>query len=88
MAPGLYERVTPLHSWNAAHTLTNALLFNLQRHSDHHVWPARPYFQLRHHPESPQLPMGYAGMALLAMCPPLWRRVMDPRVKVLRARTI
>jgi alkane 1-monooxygenase len=84
--PGVYERVTPLHSWNAAHRLTNALLFNLQRHSDHHVWPARPYYKLRNHPDSPQLPMGYAGMALLAMFPPLWRRVMDPRVQAHRAR--
>lgn len=84
--PGVYERVTPLHSWNAAHRLTNALLFNLQRHSDHHFWPARPYYELRHHPESPQLPTGYAGMALLAMFPPIWRRVMDPRVQAHRSR--
>ena len=84
--PGVYERVTPLHSWNAAHRLTNALLFNLQRHSDHHVWPARPYYKLRNHPDSPQLPTGYAGMALLAMFPPLWRRVMNPRVQAHRAR--
>jgi alkane 1-monooxygenase len=84
--PGVYERVTPLHSWNAAHRLTNALLFNLQRHSDHHVWPTRPYYKLRNHADSPQLPTGYAGMALLAMFPPLWRRVMDPRVHAHRAR--
>jgi alkane 1-monooxygenase len=80
LRPGVYERVTPVHSWNASQWLTNALLFNLQRHSDHHAWAARPYFKLRHHPEAPQLPTGYAGMALLAMVPPLWRRVMDPRV--------
>jgi alkane 1-monooxygenase len=84
--PGVYERVSPLHSWNASHRLTNALLFNLQRHSDHHVWPQRPYHTLRHHAESPQLPLGYAGMALLALVPPLWRRVMDPRVAAHRAR--
>ena len=84
--PGVYERVTPLHSWNASQWLTNALLFNLQRHSDHHAFAARPYFQLRHHPEAPQLPTGYAGMALLAMVPPLWRRVMDPRVAAHRER--
>jgi len=83
VGPGVYERVTPLHSWNSAHWLTNALLFNLQRHSDHHVWPARPYHKLRHRPESPQLPTGYAGMALLAMVPPLWRRVMHPRLAAL-----
>lgn len=86
VAPGTYERVTPLHSWNSAHRLTNLLLFNLQRHSDHHVWPARAYYSLRHHPESPQLPLGYAGMALLAMVPPLWRRVMHPRLDAFAAR--
>ena len=84
--PGVYERVTPHHSWNSAHRLTNALLFNLQRHSDHHVWPARPYYLLRHNADSPQLPTGYAGMALLAMVPPLWQRVMNPRVLAHRAR--
>ena len=26
------------------------------------------------------LPTGYAGMILLAIVPPVWRRVMDPRV--------
>jgi alkane 1-monooxygenase len=85
LSPGVYERVTTAHSWNSAHRLTNALLFNLQRHADHHVWPRRPYHMLRHHPESPQLPTGYAGMALLAMVPPLWRRIMDPRALAYRA---
>jgi alkane 1-monooxygenase len=85
LGPGVYERVTPLHAWNSPHWLTNALLFNLQRHSDHHVWPARPYYRLRHRPESPQLPTGYAGMALLAMVPPLWRRVMHPRLGAVAA---
>jgi alkane 1-monooxygenase len=85
LRPGVYERVTPLHSWNSSQWLTNALLFNLQRHSDHHAWPTRPYYRLRHHPESPQLPSGYAAMALLAMFPFLWRKVMDPRVELHRA---
>lgn len=80
IAPGRYERVTPLHSWNASHRLTNWFLFNLQRHSDHHAYPQRPYETLRHFDESPQLPHGYATMVLLALVPPLWRRVMDPRV--------
>jgi alkane 1-monooxygenase len=84
VGPGVYERVTALHSWNAGHRLTNTLLFNLQRHSDHHVSPTRPYYRLRQFPESPQLPTGYAGMALLAMVPPLWRRVMHPRLAASR----
>jgi alkane 1-monooxygenase len=81
---GRYERVTPQHSWNAAHRLTNWYLFNLQRHADHHDVASRPYWLLRHIPDSPQLPAGYATMALLALVPPLWRRVMDPRVEAWR----
>jgi len=75
-----YERVQPRHSWNANNTASNVLLYHLQRHSDHHANPMRRYQSLRHMPEAPQLPTGYAGMIVLALVPPLWRRVMDPRV--------
>jgi alkane 1-monooxygenase len=77
---GSYERVEPRHAWNNSNLITNLFLFNLQRHSDHHHKPARRYQILRHVEEAPQLPLGYAGMLLLAMVPPLWFRVMDPRV--------
>jgi alkane 1-monooxygenase len=56
---------------------SNVLLYHLQRHSDHHANPLRRYQALRHFDEAPQLPTGYAGMILLAIVPPLWRRVMD-----------
>lgn len=84
---GRYERVTPRHSWNASHRLTNRYLFNLQRHADHHDVASRPYWLLRHLPDSPQLPAGYATMCLLALVPPLWRRVMDSRVAAWRDRS-
>lgn len=77
---GRYERVTPKHSWNNNHVVTNLLLYQLQRHSDHHENPARRFVALRHVDEAPQLPAGYAAMILLALVPPLWRRVMDPRL--------
>ena len=83
---GKYERVTPLHSWNSNHLVTNGFLYHLQRHSDHHAWPARRYQTLRNFPEAPQLPTGYAGMILLAAVPPLWFRVMDRRVQEFRDR--
>jgi alkane 1-monooxygenase len=86
LGPDQFERVTPLHSWNASNALTNYFLFNLQRHSDHHAKPARRYPILRHFDESPQLPTGYAGMVLLAAVPPLWRAVMDRRVRAHRAK--
>ncbi len=75
-----FERVDPRHSWNSDQIATNVLLYHLQRHSDHHANPTRRYQALRHFDESPVLPTGYAGMILLALVPPLWRRVMDPLV--------
>ena len=74
-----YERVDPSHSWNSNNVATNVLLYHLQRHSDHHANPTRRYQALRDFEESPVLPTGYAGMIVLALFPPLWRRVMDPR---------
>jgi alkane 1-monooxygenase len=75
-----YERVNPTHSWNANNVATNVLLYHLQRHSDHHANPTRRYQALRDYDDAPQLPGGYAAMILIALVPPLWRRVMDPRV--------
>ena len=37
---GTYERVSPLHSWNADHSFSNFVLFKLQRHADHHTYVA------------------------------------------------
>ena len=60
--------------------MSNRLLYQLQRHSDHHANPTRRYQTLRHFDESPQLPSGYGTMIVVALFPPLWRRIMDPRV--------
>jgi alkane 1-monooxygenase len=77
---GNYEQVRASHSWNSKSVMANVFLFHLQRHSDHHVNPMRRYQALRHADDAPQLPAGYATMVLLALFPPLWRRVMDRRV--------
>ncbi|HEY5052653.1 MAG TPA: alkane 1-monooxygenase [Solirubrobacterales bacterium] len=77
---GRYERCLPEHSWNSNNVASNVLLYHLQRHSDHHANPTRRYQALRHVEEAPQLPTGYAGMIVLAWFPPLWRRIMDPRL--------
>jgi alkane 1-monooxygenase len=75
-----YERTAPQHSWNSDNVSSNVLLYHLQRHSDHHAHPMRRFQALRHFDEAPELPSGYATMIVLAAVPPLWRRVMDPRV--------
>ncbi|MGQ0564738.1 MAG: alkane 1-monooxygenase [Gemmobacter sp.] len=86
LGDGKYEHVLPRHSWNAAHKASNWLLINLQRHSDHHYKPDRRFPLLQTHDETvaPQLPHGYPLMTMAAMVPPLWRRVMNPRVRAWR----
>jgi len=83
LGEGRYEHVLPRHSWNAAHRASNWFLINLQRHSDHHYKPDRRFPLLQNYTEAdaPQLPFGYPLMAALAMVPPLWRRVMNPKVR-------
>jgi len=78
---GRYERVDHRHSWNSNYRLTNWMLFQLQRHADHHANARRRYQVLRHFDDSPQLPAGYATMFVVALMPPLWKRVIDPRVR-------
>ncbi|MET8424270.1 alkane 1-monooxygenase [Nocardia sp. NPDC004860] len=77
---GGWARCSPSDSWNSDRLVTNIFMFHLQRHSDHHANPGRRYQTLRTSEEAPQLPAGYATMILLALFPPLWRYVMDPRL--------
>jgi alkane 1-monooxygenase len=76
---GRYEPCQPKHSWNTNHTVSNILEINLQRHSDHHANPMRPYQCLRNFEELPRLPSGYPGCISLSLVPPLWFKVMNPK---------
>lgn len=76
---GRPEPVTPRHSWNSNHELGRIFLYELTRHSDHHFKSTRKFQILRHLEESPQLPYGYPASILMALVPPLWFRVMNPR---------
>ena len=80
LASGRYEPCQPHHSWNTNHIVSNIIQIHLQRHSDHHANPMRPYQALRNFDDLPRLPSGYPGCLGLATIPPLWFRVMDPKV--------
>jgi alkane 1-monooxygenase len=77
---GKYERVETIHSWNSDHEVGRILLYELTRHSDHHYKASKKYQILDHYDESPQLPFGYPTSILLALIPPLWFSIMNPRV--------
>ncbi len=80
---GRIERLGPRHSWNSARRMNNASLLNMGRHSDHHRRMTTSYEELKPLPGQNELPAGYAAALLTALYPPLWRRVMDPRVEAL-----
>jgi len=80
-ASGTHEPVQHLHSWDYSGWLTNALLINLQRHSDHHAHGGRGYGALNSHTDAPQLPASYAAMIVAALLPPVFYRVMDARLR-------
>ena len=77
---GKYEPCQPHHSWNSSFAFTNLLSFHLQRHSDHHVNASKPYQSLEHMDQAPQLPSGYPGCFAIALFPPLWFAVMNPKL--------
>lgn len=81
-APGKWEPVGPEHSWNAPQGFSSALMLNAPRHSDHHARPARPYPGLEiDRGAMPVLPHSLPVMAVLALVPPVWHRVMDRRAQ-------
>jgi alkane 1-monooxygenase len=72
-------RVQPRHSWDTAAPISASGMFNLGRHAAHHI-AVRPYGTLALEAESPKLPSGVVGSVFIAVIPPLWRRVMAPRL--------
>lgn len=80
---GKYAPVSAAHSWNSPHVFSSAMMLNAPRHSDHHMYPARHYPALELTPAMPVLPHSLPVMAVIALVPPLWRRVMDPRLQAL-----
>jgi alkane 1-monooxygenase len=82
---GRWARLEERHSWNSSNVAANLLIFNMGRHASHHERPAATYETLEWVPSAPELPSGYAASILLALIPPLWRRVMDPKVRCYRS---
>jgi alkane 1-monooxygenase len=74
------ERVAARHSWDHDSLLSNFFLINLQRHADHHAHGGKAFGALINHDDAPKLPASYGAMLLLALVPPLYMRVVHPRL--------
>lgn len=81
---GRYEPPRMHHSWNDNHVLTDLVLFQQQRHSHHHALASRPFQSLGDSRTIPRLPTGFFGVSILACIPPLWFKVMDPKLLALQ----
>ena len=79
---GRWEKAMPRHSWDADWKFTNWMLFNMQRHADHHAVASRQYplLQVSNLDESPELPGTYADMMNIVLRPKRWFAKMDPLV--------
>jgi hypothetical protein len=71
-------RIEPRHAWNTYRRVSAALLYNLPRHSHHHMFATKPFWTLEEEPAGPTYPHGYMTMILISLAPPLWHRTVDP----------
>ncbi len=81
-ADGRLEPVGARHSWNAPQWFSAAMMLNAPRHSDHHAHPSRPYPALRlpQRDEAPMLPWPLPMACMIALVPPLWKRLIRPHL--------
>ena len=73
--------VMPEHSWNTNRRMSNMVLFSLTRHSAHHEKSKIPFWVLAPYITAPQMPFGYLTTVFLCLVPPIWYRVMEPRLE-------
>jgi alkane 1-monooxygenase len=74
------SKLTPDHIWDSHYRLSNWINFGVQRHASHHLAPTKLYPRHVNYPIAPELPFGYPAMIAIALLPPVWMRLMNPRV--------
>ena len=72
--------VQPRHSWNTNKRISSWSMFNLTRHSHHHAQGEVPYQDLKPFPDAPMMINGYLTTLIVALIPPLWHKLMTPKV--------
>jgi fatty acid desaturase len=70
--------VRPHHSWDCLLKACTNLFYNLTRHADHHARASVPFWNLKPYPQVMQIRFGYMGAMIVALVPPVWRRLTQP----------
>jgi alkane 1-monooxygenase len=79
--PGHGTRISAEIAWDSHSPVGQLLIFNLNRHAGHHLDASISCDRLKLLPGSPKLPCSFFLMVFLALFPPIWRAIMDPRVE-------
>ena len=74
------QRVMPRHSWNTNKRVSCWTMFNLSRHSHHHAQGSVRFENLKPMPEAPTMVTGYMATLFLTLVPPLWFKLMAPKL--------
>lgn len=88
LADGTYEPVRPVHAWDDSYLVSSLFFCQIDRHSDHHTNPSRPYQILRVMDDAPRLPYGYLTMLFVTLVPALWRKMIHPIVEEFYAKNL
>lgn len=67
------QRVRAEHSWNWSRLGSTSFMFNLTRHSAHHLAASKRYWELPGTVQGPVYPLGPFLMVVIALFPPLFR---------------
>ena len=74
--------ILPKHSWNTNRRISSFFLYNLTRHSSHHENTQLEYWELKSHPNAPEMPLGYLSCVYLVLFTPwIYHRIMAPKLK-------
>ncbi|HKQ40543.1 MAG TPA: fatty acid desaturase [Verrucomicrobiae bacterium] len=76
---GRYEQTAAEHSWDTYHYFSSYSTFRVGHHSFHHL-SLKPYYLLGTEPNALKLPVGYFWSIPMVLVPPLWRRVINPKI--------
>jgi alkane 1-monooxygenase len=76
---GRREAFGPAHTWESPFWLSERITFNMTRHAAHHFSPMTEPGGLSRVPSGPQMPLSYGMMIIIAVWPPLFRSMMEPR---------
>jgi alkane 1-monooxygenase len=70
------------HSWNCNRLMTQVILCNVSKHSEHHKFPDRPHHELSKvkSMDAPLLKTGCLTNSLMCFIPPLQRLIVAPQI--------